>query len=144
MNKRSLDDYFPNNVLKMVIKQPLLSTETAERFDIHVTVSGGGPSGGAIGALASAIKLARAGLRDADIEYGTNTTRAIAKMVFSGAESSSDLTLAAMNKGGTASAALTRAGRGARRVGRRRAAAQSSSLQRNSISSCHFHCAGKF
>src|SRR5258708_34285378 len=45
VNKRSLDDYFPNNVLKMVIKQPLLSTETAERFDIHVTVAGGGPSG---------------------------------------------------------------------------------------------------
>jgi len=45
VNKRSLDDYFPNNVLKMVIKQPLLSTETAEKFDIHVTVRGGGPSG---------------------------------------------------------------------------------------------------
>jgi len=45
VNRRTLDDYFPNNVLKMIIKQPLLSTETAERFDIHVTVSGGGPSG---------------------------------------------------------------------------------------------------
>ena len=45
VNKRSLDDYFPNNVLKMVIKQPLLSTETAEKFDIHVTVAGGGPDG---------------------------------------------------------------------------------------------------
>jgi len=45
VNKRSLDDYFPNNVLKMIIKQPLLSTETAERFDIHVTVAGVGPKG---------------------------------------------------------------------------------------------------
>ena len=45
VNKRSLDDYFPNNVLKMVIKQPLLASETAEKFDIHVTVAGGGPSG---------------------------------------------------------------------------------------------------
>jgi small subunit ribosomal protein S9 len=45
VNRRTLDDYFPNNVLKMIIKQPLLSTETAERFDIHVTVRGGGPSG---------------------------------------------------------------------------------------------------
>ena len=45
VNKRSLDDYFPNNVLKMVIKQPLLATETAESFDIHVTVAGGGPAG---------------------------------------------------------------------------------------------------
>jgi small subunit ribosomal protein S9 len=45
VNKRTLDEYFPNNVLKMIIKQPLLSTETAERFDIHVAVTGGGPSG---------------------------------------------------------------------------------------------------
>ena len=50
VNKRSLDDFFPNNVLKMVIKQPLLTTETAEKFDIHVSVAGGGPSGQA-GAL---------------------------------------------------------------------------------------------
>lgn len=45
VNRRTLDDYFPNNVLKMIIKQPLLSTETTERFDIHIVVSGGGPSG---------------------------------------------------------------------------------------------------
>jgi small subunit ribosomal protein S9 len=57
VNKRSLDDYFPNNVLKMVIKQPLLSTETAERFDIHVTVAGGGPSGQA-GAIRHGISRA--------------------------------------------------------------------------------------
>ena len=45
VNKRALDDFFPNNVLKMVIKQPLLLTETAEKFDIHVSVAGGGPTG---------------------------------------------------------------------------------------------------
>jgi len=45
VNRRTLDDYFPNNVLKMIIKQPLLSTETAEKFDIRVIVVGGGPSG---------------------------------------------------------------------------------------------------
>ncbi len=45
VNRRSLDDYFPNNVLKMIIKQPLQLTETAENFDITVTVEGGGPSG---------------------------------------------------------------------------------------------------
>ena len=44
VNKRDFDDYFPNNVLKMVIRQPLLLTETAEKFDILVTVAGGGPS----------------------------------------------------------------------------------------------------
>ncbi len=41
VNRRPLDEYFPNNVLKMIIKQPLLSTETAERFDIHVAVDRG-------------------------------------------------------------------------------------------------------
>jgi len=61
VNKRSLDDYFPNNVLKMIIKQPLLSTETAERFDIHVTVAGGGPTGQA-GAI-------RHGIARALVEY---------------------------------------------------------------------------
>ena len=45
VNGRSLDDYFPNEVLKMVIKQPLLLTETAERFSIVVTVEGGGSAG---------------------------------------------------------------------------------------------------
>jgi len=57
VNRRTLDEYFPNNVLKMIIKQPLLSTETAERFDIHVSVSGGGPSGQA-GAIRHGISRA--------------------------------------------------------------------------------------
>lgn len=57
VNKRPLDDYFPNNVLKMIIKQPLLSTETAEKFDIHVLVRGGGPSGQA-GAIRHGISRA--------------------------------------------------------------------------------------
>ncbi len=45
VNGRTLDDYFPNEVLKMVIKQPLLLTETVEKFDIAVTVEGGGSAG---------------------------------------------------------------------------------------------------
>jgi len=45
VNDRTLDEYFPNEVLKMIVKQPLLLTETAETFDIHVTVKGGGSSG---------------------------------------------------------------------------------------------------
>jgi small subunit ribosomal protein S9 len=57
VNRRPLDDYFPNNVLKMIIKQPLLSTETAEKFDIHVLVRGGGPSGQA-GAIRHGISRA--------------------------------------------------------------------------------------
>ena len=45
VNRRSLDEFFPNDVLKMIVKQPLLLTETAEQFDIVVTVSGGGKAG---------------------------------------------------------------------------------------------------
>ena len=45
VNGRTLDNYFPNEVLKMVIKQPLLLTETTEKFNIVVTVEGGGSAG---------------------------------------------------------------------------------------------------
>jgi small subunit ribosomal protein S9 len=45
VNRREFETYFPNRVLKMVIRQPLLITETAEKFDIFVNVAGGGMSG---------------------------------------------------------------------------------------------------
>ena len=45
VNRREFDDYFPNRVLKMVIRQPLLMTETAENFDILINVAGGGAAG---------------------------------------------------------------------------------------------------
>jgi small subunit ribosomal protein S9 len=61
VNGRTLDDYFPNEVLKMVIKQPLLVTETMEKFDIVATVEGGGSAGQA-GAI-------RHGISRALIEY---------------------------------------------------------------------------
>ncbi len=57
INARPLDDYFPNNVLKMIIKQPLLSVEAAEKFDILVRVRGGGTSGQA-GAIRHGISRA--------------------------------------------------------------------------------------
>lgn len=45
VNKRDFDEYFPSRTLKMIIKQPLLITETADKFDIYVNVAGGGISG---------------------------------------------------------------------------------------------------
>ena len=45
VNDLSLDDYFPNDVLKMIVKQPLLLTENNEKFDVTVTVKGGGKAG---------------------------------------------------------------------------------------------------
>ena len=45
VNARPLDEYFPSEVLKMIIKQPLQLTETTDSFDIAVTVKGGGTTG---------------------------------------------------------------------------------------------------
>ena len=57
VNRRDFEEYFPNQVLKMVIRQPLLLTETADKFDILVNVDGGGPSGQA-GAIRHGISRA--------------------------------------------------------------------------------------
>ncbi len=57
VNRRPLGTYFANEVLKMIVKQPLLFTETAESFDITVTVRGGGASGQA-GAIRHGISRA--------------------------------------------------------------------------------------
>jgi small subunit ribosomal protein S9 len=57
INHRDFDDYFPNRVLKMVIRQPLLLTETADKFDILINVEGGGPAGQA-GAIRHGISRA--------------------------------------------------------------------------------------
>ncbi len=45
VNKRSFDDYFPNEVLRMIVRQPLRLTDTAAKFDILINVDGGGMSG---------------------------------------------------------------------------------------------------
>jgi len=45
VNGRKFEDYFPNDVLKMVIRQPLALTETTEKFDVIANVDGGGVAG---------------------------------------------------------------------------------------------------
>lgn len=45
INRKPFDQYFPNETLRMIIRQPLQLTETASKFDILVNVNGGGPSG---------------------------------------------------------------------------------------------------
>ena len=45
INRKSFDVYFPNQALRMVIRQPLTLTDTASKFDIVVNVAGGGPAG---------------------------------------------------------------------------------------------------
>ena len=45
INRKTFDVYFPNQALRMVIRQPLTLTDTASKFDIVVNVAGGGPAG---------------------------------------------------------------------------------------------------
>lgn len=45
VNDRTFEDFFPNDVLKMVIRQPLQLTETADKFDVVALVEGGGSAG---------------------------------------------------------------------------------------------------
>ncbi len=45
VNNKTLEDYFGRETSKMVVKQPLELTENIDKFDIFVTVKGGGDSG---------------------------------------------------------------------------------------------------
>ncbi len=64
VNNKDLNDYFGRETSKMVVKQPLELTETVGKFDIYVTVSGGGDSGQA-GAIKHGITKA---LLEADVD----------------------------------------------------------------------------
>ena len=65
INKRNIDNYFGLETLKMVVRQPLAATETADKFDVLVNVHGGGTTGQA-GAIRHGISRA---LLQADAEY---------------------------------------------------------------------------
>ena len=45
VNGRTLEEYFGRETARMVVRQPLELTELLEKFDIKITVSGGGGSG---------------------------------------------------------------------------------------------------
>ena len=62
---------FPNETLRMIIRQPLNLTETANKFDILVNVAGGGPAGQA-GAI-------RHGITRALMEYNADLRPALKK-----------------------------------------------------------------
>ena len=65
VNGVEVDNYFPNKILVMDLKQPLTVTNNENRFDIEVTVKGGGYSG-----QAGAIRL---GIARALLEFDSNT-----------------------------------------------------------------------
>jgi small subunit ribosomal protein S9 len=59
INNRTLDGFFGRETARMVVRQPLELTEMTEKFDIYVTVIGGGVSGQA-GAIRHGITRADA------------------------------------------------------------------------------------
>lgn len=61
VNDRSLDVFFGRETSRMIVRQPLVLTETLEKFDVYVTVEGGGGTG-----QAGAIRL---GITRALMEY---------------------------------------------------------------------------
>ena len=45
VNGRPFENYFQSEASRAIVRQPLLATETADKFDIIITAGGGGPSG---------------------------------------------------------------------------------------------------
>ena len=64
VNRKAFDTYFPNETLRMIIRQPLNLTETTGKFDVLANVAGGGPAGQA-GAI-------RHGITRALLEYNAD------------------------------------------------------------------------
>ena len=65
INKRDIDEYLGLETLKVIVRQPLAATETADKFDVIVNVKGGGYTGQA-GAIRHGIARA---LLQADADY---------------------------------------------------------------------------
>ena len=65
INKRDIDEYLGLETLKLVVRQPLVATETVDKFDVLVNVRGGGYTGQA-GAIRHGIARA---LLQVDSEY---------------------------------------------------------------------------
>ena len=65
INGRDIDEYFGLETLKVIVRQPLVATETADKFDVIVNVHGGGFTGQA-GAIRHGLSRA---LLQADVDY---------------------------------------------------------------------------
>ncbi len=65
VNNKTMDTYFPTEILRTIVQQPLVKVDVAGNFDIKVNVDGGGISG-----QAEAIRLAISrALCEVDAEY---------------------------------------------------------------------------
>lgn len=74
VNRRTLENYFGREVARMIVRQPLQIVDMAERFDIKVSVRGGGSFGQA-GAI-------RHGITRALIDYDSELKPALRKAGF--------------------------------------------------------------
>ena len=74
VNDRDIDDYFGLDTLKLIVRQPLALTDTAEKFDIVCRVGGGGVTGQA-GAI-------RHGIARALLQYDENLRPQLKKAGF--------------------------------------------------------------
>lgn len=74
INKRSLDTYFGRETARMVVLQPLELVEMEEKFDLYITVAGGGTTGQA-GAI-------RHGITRALMEYDESLRSELRKAGF--------------------------------------------------------------
>ena len=74
INDREIDDYFGLDTLKLIVRQPLALTETADKFDIICRVAGGGVTGQA-GAI-------RHGISRALLQYDANLRTTLKKAGF--------------------------------------------------------------
>ena len=74
VNNASLDTYFGRETDRMIVRQPLETVEVTGKFDLLVTVKGGGPSG-----QAGAIRL---GITRALMEYDEELRPALRKAGF--------------------------------------------------------------
>mgnify|MGYP000622147747 FL=1 len=63
VNQRAFEKYFPTEAARTLVRQPLLATETADKFDVLILTGGGGPMGQA--------GAARLGISRALAEYNS-------------------------------------------------------------------------
>jgi len=74
INQRSIEDYFGRETARMVVRQPLELVEMEEKFDLYITVKGGGTTGQA-GAI-------RHGITRALMEYDESFRSSLRKAGF--------------------------------------------------------------
>lgn len=74
VNQRPLDEFFGRETARMIVRQPLQLTQMTEKFDVNVSVEGGGSTG-----QAGAIRL---GLARALVEYDENLKPELRKAGF--------------------------------------------------------------